>query len=109
MIEHKFNNEQLKKYWEDSSKYADNMKSQVVIEEAKKNLIDEGLYQNSYGENEATANENNNEEQSYNSKLISDESSNERKNNEYFLEEFHNNMIEEINFLNKKIGSEEAN
>ena len=109
MIEHKFNNEQLKKYWEDSSKYADNMKSQVVIEEAKKNLIDEGLYQNSYGENEATANENNNEDQSYNSKLISDESSNERKNNEYFLEEFHNNMIEEINFLNKKIGSEEAN
>ena len=105
MIEHKFNNEQLKKYWEDSSKHADNMKSQVVIEEAKKNLIDEGLYQNSCGENEVTGNE----EQSYNSKIISDEASNERKNNEYFLEEFHNNMIEEINFLNRKIGSEEAN
>lgn len=113
MIEHKFNNEQLKKYWEDSSKNTDNIKTQVVIEEVKKNFIDEGLYQNSCceneNENEATANENNNEEQSYNSKIISDEASNERKNNEYFLEEFHNNMLEEINFLNRKIGSEEAN
>jgi hypothetical protein len=109
MIEHKFNNEQLKKYWEDSGKHSDNIKAQVVIEEVKKNFIDEGLYQNSCGENEVTANENNNEEQSYNSRIISDEASNERKNNEYFLEEFHNNMIEEINFLNKKIGSEEAN
>ena len=113
MIEHKFNNEQLKKYWEDSSKNNDNIKTQVVIEEVKKNFIDEGLYQNSCceneNENEATANENNNEEQSYNSKIISDEASNERKNNEYFLEEFHNNMLEEINFLNRKIGSEEAN
>lgn len=113
MIEHKFNNEQLKKYWEDSSKNTDNIKTQVVIEEVKKNFIDEGLYQNSCceneNENEATANENNNEEQSYNSKFISDEASNERKNNEYFLEEFHNNMLEEINFLNRKIGSEEAN
>ena len=113
MIEHKFNNEQLKKYWEDSSKNTDNIKTQVVIEEVKKNFIDEGLYQNSCceneNENEATGNENNNEEHSYNSKIISDEASNERKNNEYFLEEFHNNMLEEINFLNRKIDSEEVN
>ena len=26
MIEHKFNNEQLKKYWEDSGKHSDNIK-----------------------------------------------------------------------------------
>ena len=113
MMEHKFNNEQLKKYWEDSSKNTDNIKTQVVIEEVKKNFIDEGLYQNSCceneNENEATGNENNNEEHSYNSKIISDEASNERKNNEYFLEEFHNNMLEEINFLNRKIDSEEVN
>jgi hypothetical protein len=94
---------------EDSSKHTDNIKSQVVIEEVKKKFIDEGLYQNSCCENEATSNENNNEEQSYNSKIINDEVSDERKNNEYFLEEFHNNMIEEINFLNRKIGSEETN
>ena len=103
MIEHKFNNEQLKKYLEESS-YQTNFNNNI-IEQAKKNLEEEGLYQNLVCENEGS---NDAHEEFYKDRKNSD-ISNERKNNEYFLEEFHDNMINEINLYSTKFGLEEAN
>ena len=102
MLEHKFNNEQLKKYLEDSFQKNIDIKEEI-IEEVKKSLEDEGLYQSNSSEIQKLET---NEEYS-NSRKIS-ESSNERKNDEYCLEEFHKNLINEINYC-EKIGSEEIN
>ena len=102
MLEHKFNNEQLKKYLEDYFQKNIDIKEEI-IEEVKKSLEDEGLYQSNSCEIQKLET---NEEYS-NSRKIS-ESSNERKNDEYFLEEFHKNLINEINYCGK-IGSEELN
>ena len=101
MIEPKFNKEQLKKYLEDPINKNNNNIKEEIIEEIKKSLEDEGLYHNTLSENQECLNE-----ELYNSRKNSDSS---RKSGQYFMEEFHKNMINEINILDIKVGAEESN
>ena len=105
MIEHKYNNEQVKKFLEDPI-HKSNIIKEEIIQEVKKSLEKEGLYHNSYSENKDDIM--NIEECNHGSRKNSD-SSNERKNGEYFLEEFQKNMINEINYHDIKLGDEEVN
>ena len=88
MIEHKFNEEQIKLYLSKFNQREDD-KEEEIIDDAKKNFEDEGLYQGIMSEKQVN-------ESSYVSRKNS-ESSNERNNGEYFLEEFHKNIINEAN------------
>ena len=105
MLEHKLNKEQLKKYLEDPINKNTNIKEEI-IEEIKKNLEDEGLYHNT--NKTISENQDCNNEDLYNGRKNSN-SSEEKKNEEYFMKEFHKNMIEEINILDIKVGAEESN
>jgi hypothetical protein len=88
MIEHKCKFEQLKQYLEEPKKIS-NMEEEI-IEEAKKNLKDEGLYPNSINGNQ---NSEINEDISYGSEF-----SNENKKNEYSVDECEQNIFDEMNF-----------
>ena len=105
MIEHKYNNEQVKKFLEDPI-HKSNIIKEEIIQEVKKSLEKEGLYHNSFSENKDDIM--NIEECNHGSRKNSD-SSNERKNGEFFLEEFQKNMINEINYHDIKLGDEEVN
>ena len=105
MIEHKFDNEQMKKFLEDPI-YKNNNIKEEIIEEVKKSLEEEGLYHNSFSENKEYENL---EEYNYINSRKNSESSNERKNGEYFMEEFQKNMINDINYHDIKYDEEEVN
>ena len=93
MIEHNLNQKELQQ----------NLNTKVelkeeVIDEAKKNLEKEGLLK-----------EDNSDKEKNNSSNISrknsEDGSNDSKNNEYFLKEFRNNMINEFRFFEHQIQS----
>jgi uncharacterized Zn-finger protein len=93
MIEHKLNQKEL----------LQNLNSKVelkdeVINEAKKNLEKEGLLKEDNSDKERNKSENN-------SRKISEDGSNESKNNELFLKEFHNNIINDFSFMEHQIES----
>ena len=106
MIEHKFNNEQMKKFLQDPIYKNKNNIKEEIIDEVKKSLKEEGLYHNSFSENQESENL---EEYNYINSRKNSESSNERKNGEYFLEEFQKNIINDINYHDIKYGEEEVN
>ena len=93
MIEHKLNQ---KKLIECLNKKIEIKEEE--IQQAKKNLENEGLYKEENIEKEKS--------ESLNvSRNNSEEVSNDSKNNEYFLKEFHKNMINEFNFAEHRIES----
>jgi hypothetical protein len=93
MIEHKLNQ---KKLIECLNKKIEIKEEE--IQQAKKNLENEGLYKEENVEKEKS--------ESLNvSRNNSEEVSNDSKNNEYFLKEFHKNMINEFNFAEHRIES----
>ena len=91
MIEHKFDKEQMKKFLEDPLNKTCNIKEEI-INEIKKNLVDEGLIKNTNIESKESET---NEYFSNTSRKHSDVSE-ERKNGQDFMEEFHKNMINEM-------------
>jgi hypothetical protein len=104
MIEHKCNIEQLKKYLDERNQNNNNIKEEI-IQEVKKNLEYEGLYPNSASEGQ---NSETNEDIN-NSRKISESSSYEKKNNNYFMDEFNKNMINEMKIFEKSCEPEVAN
>ena len=93
MIEHKLNQKMLQECLNTKIEL-----KEEVIEEAKKNLENEGLYKEDSFSKEKLLNLDT-------SRKNSEDGSNESKNNEYFLKEFHKNMINEINFAENRIES----
>ena len=93
MIEHKLNQNRLQECL--NAKFE--IKNEVV-EVAKKKLENEGLYKEESFEKEKSLSLNT-------SRKNSEDGSNESKNNEYFFNEFHKNMINEINFAENRIES----
>ena len=92
MIEHKLNQKELQQ----------NLNTKVelkeeVIDEAKKKLENEGLLK------EDNDKEKNNSQNI--SRKNSEDGSNDSKNNEYFLKEFRNNMINEFRMMEHQIQS----
>ena len=102
-IEHNCNIEQLREYLDGPSQKNNEIKEEI-IQEVKKNLEDEGIYPKSTSDNK---NIETNEDINNNSRKNSDNFK-EKKNNECFLEEFNNNMINEINLYEGRIGSADA-
>ena len=100
MIEHKFDKEQMKKFLEDPLNNTCNIKEEI-INEIKKNLEDEGLIKNDNFEGK----ENEANEYFNNTSRKHSDLSEERKNGQDFMEEFHKNMINEINFAENRIES----
>ena len=94
MIEHKFDNEQMKKFLEDPI-YKNNNNKEEIIEEVKKSLKQEGLYHYSSSENKENENL---EEYKYINSIRNIVNSKEGKNSEYFFEEFQKKLINDINY-----------
>jgi hypothetical protein len=92
-IEHKLNQKQLT----EALKAKFELKDEVV-EQAKKNLRNEGLYKEESFEKEKSSSLNN-------SRKISEDGSNESKNNEFFFKEFQNNLFNEANMIEHQIES----
>ena len=102
MIEHKFDKEQLNKFLEDPINKNNDIKKEI-IEEVKRSLENEGLYPNSIYESQGCETKDEFYSSSKNIDICE-----ERKNSQNFIEEFHKNMINEMNLYDIKIGSEET-
>ena len=96
IIEHKFTQDKLTEFLKNYNKECHDTKKEV-LDEAKKNLENEGLfYENIEKEKSSSFN---------NSRKISEDGSNEFKSNELILKEFQNNIINDINYNFEEIES----
>ena len=97
MIEHKLNQKNLTECLNAKFELKDE-----VIQQAKNNLENEGLYKEEINGKEKSSCFSNSWNSSE-SRKNSEDGSNEIKNNEFFLKEFQNNLVNEINMLENRI------